>query len=320
MKKTAMKYLKFHQGKILKFISDKRYWFLILIVAWCCADLMIISLQPLFLSNAMPKYPVFNQQKKISFDLEYMPIWDFKIFHNADIPPSLSSQPGIQNTHPVKSNLPLKLNGTIVFKNPIYSIASIAVKNVSKSYRIQEEIDDNSNDNISPLARITEITADRIYFVNLKNNMLEYIEKIPSDFDFFKPVNPDSPTKTKRNSFAFQMNRHELNKYVTNLPTILQDAKVVPHWENGEMIGFRFDYIKPGSEYEKILRFQKGDIVVSINGESPKSVPEGIKLFHEMRRESKFDVVIRREGKNLDFSWTINDDDFVAPPPTSRFY
>ena len=249
-------------------------------------------------------------------------IWDFKIFHNADIPPSLSSQPGLRNKRPVKSNLPLKLNGTIIFKNPIYSIASITVKNISGSYRVQEEVDDNPDDNVSPLARITEIAADRVYFINLQNNMLEYIEKSSAtDFEFFQPVSADSAVvNTQKNNFSFKVNRSELNKYMKNLPSILQDAKVVQHFENGEMIGFRFDYIKPGSEYEKKLRFQIGDILISVNGESPRTMEEGIKLFHNIRNESKFDVVIRRGGKNLDFSWTIDDDDFTEPPPVSRFY
>ena len=321
MKSRIIKYLKSHQGKIGKFISDKKHFFFILIISWCCADLIIISLQPLLLSDAMPLSPIFNKQKKLSSNLEYMPIWDFKVFHNADIPPPLSSQPGIQNKHPVKSNLPIKLNGTIIFRNPIYSIASITVKNTSQSYRIQEEIDDSPNDNINPLARITDITADRVYFINLKNNMLEYIEKVPTEFEFFQPVSSDnSTTKRQKNNFLFQVNRHELNKYIQNLPTILQDAKVVKHFENGEMIGFRFDYIKPGSEYEKKLNFQKGDIILSVNGESPKTIQEGIKLFHELRNNSKFDVVIRRGGKKLDFSWIVNDDDFIEPPPASRFY
>ena len=321
MKKRIMAYFNFHQGNVLKFVSGKKSFFLILIASWCCADLITISLRPLFLSDAMPRTPLFNKQKKAHSNLEYMPIWDFKIFHNADIPPALSLQPGIKNRHPVKSNLPLTLNGTIVFRNPIYSIASITVKNTSQSYRVQEDIDDNPNDNVSPLARITEIANDRVYFINLKNNMLEYIEKVPANFEFFQPVSSkSSTTNTQKNSFSFQVNRSELNKYIQNLPTILQDAKVVKHYENGEMIGFRFDYIKPGSEYEKKLNFQKGDIILSVNGESPRTIQEAIKLFHEMRSDSKFDVVIRRGGKNLDFSWIINDDDFVEPPPSSRFY
>ncbi len=297
-----------------------------IISAYCFADLMLISLHPFLLFNTPPNSKVMNPlpQKKVSV-AEYTPIWDFNIFHNAAIPPSLSSTPQEEeNLKPRLSRLPLQLNGTIVYDNPAYSIANITIKGqkTSESYQIDEEIENKSK---SPLARITQIAPERVYFINLNNNQEEYIE-VPNirniSFDLKnqkKEENKGSGIIKKIGDFQFQVKRSDINKHMRSLSKVLQEAKVVPYRKDGKLIGWRFKYIKPGSIYEK-LGFKVSDVMTSFAGELPRSQLEAAEMFQRFRNSTKLDIMIRRNGKDIAFSWLVDEDDVSDDPSPTRFF
>ena len=306
-----------------KFLAHQKYWLFIVIAAYCLADLVIISLRPLLLSvESPPPFILKSSQKKKSV-AEYAPIWDFNIFHSGDIPTPLSStrQVSEENQPPQLSRLPLQLNGTIVYRDPIYSIANITIKNkLSESYQTGDEVDS--------LARITTIASERVYFINLNNNKEEYIEVKNMhniSFDFRKQkVKKQTDEKRhfvkKKGDFQFQVNRSDINKHLRFLPRILQDARAVPHWEKGEMVGFRLEYIKSGSIYEQ-LGLKKSDIIVSVAGEQPTSQIHAAELFHRLKNRSKLDIMVKRDGKDIEFSYSVNEDGVaIEDPPESRYY
>ena len=251
---------------------------------------------------------------------EYIPIWDFNVFHNAPIPPSLFSlQKGqeINSTQPKVSNLPLTLNGTIVYQNPVYSIANITLKNQNKSdsYQIQDAIES--------LARITDIMSDRVYLINLTNNKREYIavSDLPDINLQFKKKEPSLYTPrggTPAKGFHQKINRSFINKHLRSLPEVLQQARVIPHWENGKMIGYRFKHIQPGSPYEH-LGFQEADIIKSVEGEEIKSELQAAELFHRLKNSSKLNMILQREGKDVPFSWTVDEDAAIEDASTVNF-
>ena len=256
--------------------------------------------------------------------IEYTPIWNFNVFHSAAIPPSLSSEEGKRkNQLPQLSRLPIRLNGTIVYSNPIYSIANITVKNKDTSESYQME------DTVNSMAHITQITPERVYFINLNNNQEEYIE-VPNirniSFDFGKKAPRMKKTDGKSSSiikkigdFQFQVNRSDVNKNIRSLTKILQEAKMVPHWENGKMIGWRFKYIQSGSIYEQ-LELKVSDIVTSIEGELPLSQLQAAEMFQRFKNRSKLDIMVRRKGKEIPFTWDIIEDVSIEEPPKSRYY
>jgi len=310
---------------LFKFPANQKYWLFILIVTYCLADLVILSLRPLLLSVETPPPSMLKSSQKKKSVAEYAPIWDFNIFHSGDIPASLSSttrQTSEENQLPRLSRLPLQLNGAIVYRDPIYSIANITIKNklVSESYQI--------GDKVGSLARITKIASERVYFINLNNNQEEYIEvKNMRNISFdFRKQKVKKQTDEKNNfvkqtgNSQFQVNRSDINKHLRSLPRILQDARAVPHWEKGEMIGFRLEYIKPGSVYEQ-LGLKKSDIIVSVAGEQPTSQIQAAELFHRLKNRSKLDIVVKRDGKDMEFSYSVNEDGVaIEEPPESRYY
>ena len=310
---------------VLPFISKRKYEIFILVSAWCVADLALISLRPLFLSSRGLTYsPSLSKLKKPVNRAKYMPIWDFNIFHNGSIPASFSTKvvPTKINKHPVLSRLPLHLNGLVIYENPRYSIVSITIKGKNKSgaYRI--------GDTVENMANITRIESERVYFVNLNANAEEYIE-LPRKHPVINPLIKKPKTKLatvsvpyikKKGDFQFELRRSDVNKLLRNLPNLLQEAKVVPHWENGKLAGWRFEYIKKGSAYDH-SGFKEADIITSVAGELPPSQIKAIELFHELKNSrSRITAKVKRKGKELPFSWSIKEDVSKEEPPSSHFY
>ena len=309
--------------QLFKFIDKQKHWLLIIGAAYCLADLLILYTLPVFISNKQASvsrnYPI---KRPHSFS-QYTAIWDFNIFHDGDIPPPLSSIPSqeipIQYGEPQLSRLPLQLNGTIVYRNHDYSIANISVKNKNTSEVYQ------TNDVIENMARITYIDTNQVYFINLNTSQEEYIQlKDDSGINLQFQTNIKKPKKQSQNNnessivkktgdFQFQVNRSDINRYMKDLPSILQDAKVVPHMENGRMAGFRFKYIKSGSVYEQ-LGFKISDVLISVNGEQLKSELQAAELFHSLKNQSKLDMTIQREGKSIPFSWAVNENSSIEEP------
>ncbi len=286
------------------------------IIAYLSADLLILSIRPSFLSASQPRILQGPKQKKRDLLSQYRPISDFNVFHNDPIPPSLSSlqeEPKTPTGTPQPSRLPLTLKGTIVYQNELYSIAHITTttKGKSDSYQIGDVID--------TLARITHIESEKVYFINLNSNTEEYI-KISSlseqtGLKFRKPRRQVLPHRIKsKKPFNFQIQRSIVNKYFRNLPDILQKARVVPYWENGVLVGHQFKYIEPGSVYEKELGFKVSDIILSVNGEKVRSPIHAAELFHRVKSNSKLDMLVKRDGKDIPFSWSINEDSSIEEP------
>ena len=306
------------KNAVVYFVSEKRYWLFVLILAYCIADLLVLTIHPYLVSSQVTSWNSghLSAQQPLT---EYIPIWDFNVFHNAPIPPSLFSlQKGqeISGTPPKVSNLPLTLNGTIVYQNPLYSIANITLKNQNKSdsYQIQDQIES--------LARITDILSDRVYLINLTNNKREYIavSDLPEINLQFKKREPlftlqgSAPTK----SFHQKINRSFINKHLRSLPEVLQQARVIPHWEDGKMIGYRFKHIQPGSPYEQ-LGFKVDDVIKSVEGEQIKSELQAVELFHRLKNSSKLNMILQREGKDVPFSWTVDEDAAIEDTSTVSF-
>ena len=303
---------------LLYFLYAQKHWVLIALTAYLAADLLILFIRPILIPTS--HRPVLARQPIRSNSIaNYKSIIDLNIFHNAPIPVSLSSL----DTHsprtsgqPLLSGLPLALNGTIVYENELYSIANISISNntVSNSYYIGEKID--------KLARITRIESERIYFINLNSNTEEYIEvpdlhQINFQFKQKKPVdeiqNTDNGFVKHLGDFNFQIKRSVVNNLFHSLPDVLQQATVVPRWENGELIGYEFKYIEPDSPYEKI-GLKKHDIIESVNGEKILSAVQATELFMRVKNRSNINMTIQREGKQVPFSWSINEDVSITEP------
>jgi general secretion pathway protein C len=288
-------------------------YILAIVTGFFIADLSTVYVRPAMLpSRALPPRPSLSQRPHFVDISQYAPVTQRNIF-NADgvIPPALTIEGGgdsngPDNTLPVLSQLPFKLEGTLVHANPKKSVATISATkgNENHAYSVDNEIEG--------MARVTRIERRKVIFRNLNNQRLEYIE-IPKDsavsFGVKDPVVTGSEEVQKKGEFEFTMNRGDLTKYTSNLGSILNQAAMVPNvipGSGGRVEGFRFVSIQPGSIYEK-LGFKPMDVIKTVNGEPINSPTKAMELYNALKTEKNITMSVNRDGKDEDFRYNIND-------------
>ena len=283
------------------------------LVGYIIADLSLLKARPAMLpSTAPPSYNPAAQSTRLFSRNDFNVVTQRNLF-NADgmIPPALSAKDKDGSTDAnapaVLSQLPLKLEGTIVHLDPKRSVATVSVqaKNETQAFMLDDEI--------AGLARVTKIERRKLTFRNLNNNRLEYIE-IPLDTAITFGLRGQEGTAkdgevSKLGEFEFSVRREDLNKYTSDLASILNQARMVPNivpGSGGRVDGFRFVSIQPNSIYEK-LGFKPGDVIKDVNGEPVNSPTKAMELYNALRTEARIKLKVEREGRDEAFSYDVKD-------------
>lgn len=290
---------------------EKYYGYLLaVLIGYALADLAILEFRPAMLPQEAPPARSRRQEGPVQLtrnDLESITVRN--IFSDeGKIPPALTAkdQEGGGEGPAVPSQLPLKLMGTIVHINPEKSVASIEISTANKNASFIV------GDTIENLARITKIERRRATFQNLNNNRLEYIE-IPEDAMISfglknkEPQGGAGSEVQKRGENEFVVKRADLDRYTTDLSSILRQARMVPNivpGGGGTVEGFRFVSIEPGSIFEK-LGFRPGDVIKSVNGEPVNSPTKAMEMYQTLRSENSLALGVERDGAGQDFRYQI---------------
>jgi general secretion pathway protein C len=73
---------------------------------------------------------------------------------------------------------------------------------------------------------------------------------------------------------------------------LYSQARIVPEWSEGEMVGVRLNQVKPGSLYEKI-GIESGDVITTLNGISIDSPQASSRLLTEFTQAEEFTIELQ---------------------------
>ncbi len=106
------------------------------------------------------------------------------------------------------------------------------------------------------------------------------------------------PQKTVKseNSEVYRLDKRFVEQQTADIGKLLKDVFIVPVVRNGETVGFKFRYVKPGSLLYK-YGFRSGDLILSVNGKPIRTVEEAFKIYNILRNEKIVKVEIERRGK-----------------------
>lgn len=285
-------------------------YILALFAGYLIANLGILFVRPGMLpTQPPPMRPSSVPRQEFTSLSQYQKIQERNVF-NADgkIPPAMtadgSTTPAL-DAPPVASQLPFKLEGTLVHANPHKSVATISSKskNEAKPYMVDQEIDN--------MARITKIERRKVIFRNLNNQRLEYIDIPENSSVTFGVRDPKvgSEEVQRKGEFDFTMRRADITRYTSDLGSILQQARMIPNMapgSGGRVDGFKFVAIQPNSIYEK-LGFKPGDVIKQVNGEPINSPTKAMELYNALKSESRIKLMVERNGREETFSYDIPD-------------
>ncbi len=232
-------------------------------------------------------------------------IKDKNIF-NSDhfIPDSIgektSEEKGEETNDPIPTTLPLKLVGTIIHGARHLSVATVQISGKDIQAVMEGE-------EVEGMAKIREIQRFKVIFRNLRSRKLEYIEIKDEGKLKMGIASNGAPKEPEAEQTNFTFQRSEINKYLENLPRVLQDAKAVPYvapGSGGEVSGFKIVAMKSGSIYEK-LGLKRGDIIKGVNGEPVDTPQKAMELYQALKSADDIQLEVTRGGSSTTLNYRL---------------
>jgi len=208
---------------------------------------------------------------------------------------------------PIRTTLPLNLIGTVILRDELRSIATIEDKAANVVFPVRVE------DEIPSKLKVLSIEARRVTFVNFASNRREYIE-LPEEKGANPRVNVRSSLASgaggksgveKLSPTQFSVSRQEIDKTLSDFNQVLTQARAVPHFENGQMSGYKLFQIVPGSIYEK-LGLVNGDTLCGINGQPMVDPIKAMEMLGELKTSNHVELCVKRDGKQSNFAYDIH--------------
>ena len=221
------------------------------------------------------------------------PILDRNLFGAqlaGDAPPPVEAAEDLE-----KTKLPLRLLGTAASSNPQLSRAAIE-DTTSKKHEvvgIGDRLEHHSE------VQIAGIEARRVVLRNrgrLEELRLDDVENQPQPSR--RAAARSRPSRRQRPVSRVSDRLKELRERAgaqggRNAASIFSDARILPKYENGQMVGIQLNSIKSGGIFER-LGLEDGDIVTELNGIKIDNPAASAQLLSELSQAEEF--VIEKIG------------------------
>jgi general secretion pathway protein C len=114
-----------------------------------------------------------------------------------------------------------------------------------------------------------------------------------------KPPSRKSRAARRRTSRARSATRTpepppDLEETIRNPAQLFSQARILPKYEDGEMVGVQVSAIQAGSLFEEI-GIKDGDVIMELNGIKISSPEESAKILRELSEAEELSVTIRGE-------------------------
>jgi general secretion pathway protein C len=105
----------------------------------------------------------------------------------------------------------------------------------------------------------------------------------------------------------FAVNRNDVQQAARNPAQLFQQARILPKWENGQMVGVQLNAIQTGSLFEQI-GIQSGDTITMMNGVRVDSPENSAGLIRELTESRQFNVVVRgNDGRERTLTYEVQE-------------
>ncbi len=102
----------------------------------------------------------------------------------------------------------------------------------------------------------------------------------------------DDDRITRLGDRRFAVDRDEIREQVRNPATLLSEARILPKYEEGQMVGIQLNSIKEGSLFQEV-GLTDGDVIVEFNGESLGNPAQSADFLQQLMTGDEFEVLVR---------------------------
>lgn len=210
------------------------------------------------------------------------------------------------------TTLPLQLMSTVVLQDERKSMAALQANQSPEfsSYRLGEKIEN--------LARVDHIDRLKIIIRNLQNGACESVSN-----NYFTPLatkmklmNPDAAAAyqqqmnslngIKKEGNTFQVSRAFLTEKLSDLNSILTQARAIPMNNPDGTMSFRIEEVEPGSIFST-LDIASGDVISKINGRPITNLNEVMTMMNQLKTVSSLNLSVLRGGAETTLQYNITE-------------
>jgi general secretion pathway protein C len=280
---------------------------LILLLGYAFADLGILYFRDRLLPTEPPTIrPAMTMNRSSVEKSKFQVVTNRNIFsRDQKIADPIGGAPTkTDDGQPVPTQLAISLIGTLVHANPLRSVATLNLKSKNDviAVRVEGEIPEG-------LGTVTKIERSKMIFRNNASGRLEYVQMLEEGSAL--GFNVVSATAVAPGILATSENdrsvkRDDLNRYLQDLPAILQQARAVPRTgPNGLIECFNIAELQAGSVLEA-LGIRRGDCIETVNGERIDSPGKAMELFQALRGSaSQISLGFERGGRKDTSTFSI---------------
>jgi general secretion pathway protein C len=216
---------------------------------------------------------------------------------------TLGFQPADDEEVYAKTSLPLRLLGTAAAADTRRSWAAV------EDLDAREHLIVRLNDQLKGGARVVRIDRRRIVLQNGPRREELGLEEGASPADSPRSAVKARGRRTSRATGAndiranvrrlgenrFSVRRDDVKSVANNPAALFSQARILPKYQDGEMIGVQLNSIKAGSLFEQI-GIQDGDTITEFNGIQVTGQQESAQVLRELTEAAEFDVSVTGAG------------------------
>ncbi|MEE2672553.1 MAG: type II secretion system protein GspC [Myxococcota bacterium] len=192
----------------------------------------------------------------------------------------------------VETKLPLQLLGTIASNDEMLSNAAIHDRGTRK----HQVVFVGDTLDAHPRVEVVAIRRGTVFLQNgPKRERLDLREENAQQAR--RPARPARRNKAAgrgargkdRTSLAKRVGNLQQNQNKRTTSGLYSQARIVPEWEDGKMVGVRLNQVKAGSLYDQV-GIESGDVIKSLNGIEIDSPQASSRLLTEFARADEFEI------------------------------
>lgn len=224
-----------------------------------------------------------------------------------------------QQVEAVKSDLPVKLVGTIYGGDPLSGLALVEnnAKKTINSFMVGDVLLKDATVKEVHREKIIIDRAGRLEFIEVDKTELSRSRRqkksapSASSNQGIAPIATEPPPSSfkeegfeRKEKESAMTSAYRTKLLTTDFTKVLQDAKATPNMVDGELKGFTLTRIRKDSIYEK-AGFQNDDVVTEVNGVPLTDTAQSIRLLQSLRNESEIEIRILRGGSPQTFTLKV---------------
>ncbi len=101
------------------------------------------------------------------------------------------------------------------------------------------------------------------------------------------------------------LTRSEMKSYLKNPDKIWNNIRIQEMRRNGELVGFRVNYVKKGSFFDK-AGLRSGDVIKSIDGNEIHSLGDVMKYYNNADNLESLSLTVLRNGQEKELDFSVN--------------